>query len=579
MALPRRRQLQMSAKTKSERLKRLISHGYFAPELPPCFVSEDLAKYRNSILRGIDALPPIRQGKPNFHAFTSELSIFYFPRFGKQDRRHGVPNPIAHLLLSRTLAENYVDLRRKARASKLTLSPPVFDWSGPRALVRASIDLRDNFRVNLSSRREEFVAADVRAFFHSIYTHAIPWAIHGKATAKQNRNVTLYGNLIDLLCRNAQDGQTLGLPVGPDTSRLIAEIISSAMDVDLQNRLQIGTRDASRYIDDYTLSSPNGAGSEELLAGLRQTSAKFELELNNDKSSVHQTSHRQSTGWQQAVRASVPPTPRPNSRVETAILQQFFYQLGRVCADHPDINIEKFGLQNARLALVNAEDWEAIQFVIINAYRRNPSLISFLVEVFLLRQVAYQDVQADILKEFIENRMPVLARANRTGEIIWLLFLAARLRIILSNRSLTSLFSIDNAYIALLIVYLDSEHLAEGGVDRTAWNQSLNAAGLRSPMWLYSYEAVTGGLISGETDDFITQDLYFNLLKSKRVRFFDIRQGYTSITSTLRRLRDENLRLNRLRDAIQDDDEEELDDFDFFDESDEGEDIDNLDLY
>ena len=175
----------MSAKTKSERLKRLVSHGYFAPELPPCLVSEGLAKYRRSILAGIDALPSTRQGKPGYHAFISEPAWFYFPRFGKDDRRHRVPNPVAHLLLSRALSNNYVDLRRKARASKVTLSPPVFDWSGSRALMRPSVVVRDDFRVNLSSRREEYVAADVQAFFHSIYTHAIPWAIHGKDFAKQ----------------------------------------------------------------------------------------------------------------------------------------------------------------------------------------------------------------------------------------------------------------------------------------------------------------------------------------------------------------------------------------------------------
>jgi hypothetical protein len=95
-----------------------------------------------------------------------------------------VPNPVAHLLLSRAVADNYVDLRRKARASTITLSPPVFDWSGSRALMRPSVNLRDDFRVNLSSRREEYVVADVRVFFHSIYTHAIPWAIHGKVFAK-----------------------------------------------------------------------------------------------------------------------------------------------------------------------------------------------------------------------------------------------------------------------------------------------------------------------------------------------------------------------------------------------------------
>jgi hypothetical protein len=210
--------LGMRAKTKSERLKRLVSHGYFAPELPPCFVSDDLARFRSSILAGIDALPPTKRGDPGHYAFISEQARFFFPRFGTEDRRHGVPNPIAHLLLSRVLADNYVDLRRKSRASKITTSPPIFDWSGSRALMRSNVDLRDEFRVNLSSRREEYVVADVRGFFHSIYTHAIAWAIHGKDFAKKNRGSVHYGNLIDLLCRNAQDGQTLGLPVGPDTS-------------------------------------------------------------------------------------------------------------------------------------------------------------------------------------------------------------------------------------------------------------------------------------------------------------------------------------------------------------------------
>ena len=292
----------MSAKTKSERLKRFVSHGYFAPELPPCFISEKLARFRRSILVGIDALPRIRRRTPNHHAFISEPAWFYFPRFGKDDRRHGVPNPVAHLLLSRVLADNYIDLRRRARSSKITSSPPVFDWSGSRTLMRPSLQLRDDFRVNLSSRREEYVEADVRAFFHSIYTHAIPWAIDGKAFAKQNRGPERFGNMIDLLCRNAQDGQTIGLPVGPDTSRLIAEVVASAVDAHLQQRLSIGGRDASRYVDDYTLSSPERASGEELLAALRQSAAVFELELNSEKSAIYSTSYRQNAGWQQAVR-------------------------------------------------------------------------------------------------------------------------------------------------------------------------------------------------------------------------------------------------------------------------------------
>ncbi len=92
----------MTAKTKSERFRRLVSHGYFAPELPPCFVSDDLARHRKFVLRGIEALPPIR-GKPAYHRYITEPSWFYFPRFGKDDRRYGVPNPISYLLLANDL--------------------------------------------------------------------------------------------------------------------------------------------------------------------------------------------------------------------------------------------------------------------------------------------------------------------------------------------------------------------------------------------------------------------------------------------------------------------------------------------
>jgi hypothetical protein len=552
----------MSAKTKSERLRRLLSHGYFAPELPPCFVSDDLARHRRSILAGIDALPATRRGDPDYHAFISEPVWFYFPRFGKDDRRHGVPNPLAHLLLSRVLADNYADLRRKARMSKVTLSPTVFDWSGPRALMRSTVQIRDDFRINLSSRREEYVAADVGAFFHSIYSHAIAWAIHGKNFAKKNRGYAHYGNVIDLLVRNAQDGQTTGLPVGPDTSRWIAEVVASAVDARLQQRLNIGARDASRYIDDYTISSPDGASSEELLAALRQSVAIFELELNSEKSAIYSTSHRQNTGWQEAARAHLPRPIPPGGRIETSAMQHFFYQLGRVCVAHPEINVEKFGLQHARSALVTADEWSAILFNLISAYRRNSSLVSLLVEVCLLRQVTRRDVQFEILKEFIENRIPVLGRANRTGEIIWLLFLAIRLGLSLSARRLAPLFAIENALVALLVVCLDAQSLVEGDVNRALWDQSLTAYGLRSPMWLYAYEAVTQGFLRGVSDGFIVKDPYFALIRAKRVQFLDIARGYDSIGTTLRSLRSKNERLRRLRKAIEDEDSEEIDDLD-----------------
>lgn len=550
----------MTAKTKSERLRRLLSHGYFAPELPPCFVSEDLAKNRKSIFEGIKALPAVK-GKPAFHRFVSEPSWFYFPRFGKDDRRHGVPNPISYLLLAKEVADNYVDLRKRAKKSGISASPPVFDWSGPRALMRPNGDLRDDFRVDLSSRREEFVSADIRAFFHSIYTHAIPWAIYGKAWAKAHRELTHYGNLIDLLCRNSQDGQTIGLPVGPDTSRLIAEVIASAIDVQLREKLKVTSNDASRYIDDYTISAVDDQSAASLIAALRQSASLFELELNNDKSAIFPTSVRQESGWKQAVRAHI-----PRGTPDYTAIQHFFYEVGQVCDTHPEINVEKYALQNARSTFVRAGDWKRIQSNLINAYRRNSSLISFLVEILILRQVERSDVDRDNIQDFVEHRIPVLAQANRTGEIIWLLFLAIRLDIKLQAIRLAPLFEMENAMIALLVTHANSRQLVSGALNFQVWNRSLGGDGLRGSMWLYAYESVIQGINPVANAGFIEQDPFFSLLHAKGVRFLAADTGFTSMATTLRSLRNDNDRMRRLREDFSDDFDFGLEEFDDGDE-------------
>lgn len=503
----------MSSKTKSERLKRLLSHGFFAPELPPCFVSHDLAKYRKSVADRVDELPPDRRGRPAFHSFITEPLWFYFPRFGRDDRRHAVPNPISYLLLARTLAENYVALRTVAKRSTISASPPVFDWLGSRAIMRPNIDLRDDFRTDLSARCEEFVAADIRSFFHSIYTHSIPWAIHGKEWAKRNRDVSHFGNLIDLLCRNMQDGQTNGLPVGPDTSRLLAEVVASAVDQDLRARITLSNRDGSRYIDDYTISSSDGARGESLIAALRQAAAVFELELNNDKTAVHSTSERPSGGWKEAV------TSHLLASFDGPGLQHFFYEVGRICAAHPDINVEKYALQHARLALVSATDWKRVQSVLIGAYRRNSTLVSLLVEIVLLRQVSHRDVDTQNLREFIEQRVSVLSEANRSGELVWLLFLAIRLGLRLSSTRVATLFESDNAMVALLLVYARSLGLIDGTISTAYWDRSLNESGLRGSLWLYAYEAIARGLVPGADDSFLREDDYLSDASKERTLF------------------------------------------------------------
>ncbi len=548
----------MTAKTKTLRFKRLISHGFFAPELPPCFISDDLARYRESLWNAVESVPKLSNARyPGAKQFISEPAWFYFPRYGRDDRKHAAINPISYLAISKVLADHFVQLRSASRKSRFSASPLVFDWVGSRAVFRPSIDLRDDFRINLATRHERYVAADIRAFFHSIYTHSIPWAIYGKAWSKQNRQITHYGNLLDLFCRNAQDGQTIGLPVGPDTSRLVAEVIASALDEKLSEIIQIEDLDASRYIDDYTIAVASGLSGDSLIAAVRQAAAFYELELNNDKSAVDLTSKRPSTGWKQAAIAHV-----PRSDKTTNSFLRFFYEVGRVCNDHPELNVEKFAFQNARSAFVNADEWSVLQSHLTNAYRRNSTLISFLVEVLVLREIEHGDVDKAKLAGFLERRLPELAQENRTGEIIWLLFLVIRLGVELPSNKLSRLFQLENSMVALMLTYASNSGTVLGVVDHSTWQQHLSSQGLKGSMWLYAYESIRNGTNPSTDRTFIEQDPFFSALLNRNVKFFDPERGFASMGSALRLRRAENTRARILRQDFLEDFDIDLLEFD-----------------
>jgi hypothetical protein len=142
----------------------------------------------------------------------------------------------------------------------------------------------------------------------------------------------------------------------------------------------------------------------------RQAASAFELELNNEKSGIFSTATRHYGGWKQEVRAYV-----PSDSMDTSEFLRFFYRVGRICEAHPGVNVEKYALSNARAAFVNADGWKTIQSHLIAAYRRNASLISFLVEIMILRQAKRRDVDTTSLAEFISHRLPFLAEKNRTG--------------------------------------------------------------------------------------------------------------------------------------------------------------------
>jgi hypothetical protein len=553
-----------ASKTPKARHARLLSKGFFPPEMPSCFYSERFGANRDAVLKAFDQIPSRKKGQPHFHLFKSERAVFNFPRFGREDRRHSYINPVSYFYLSKVLAEKYVAIRKLNRRSKISVAPAIFDWAGERALIRPAFDARDTQRVTLNAGYELLAEADIAAFFHSVYTHAIPWAIHSKPLAKQKKqDMSLYGNLLHLLVRNAQDGQTIGLPVGPDTSRLLAEIVGTAVDKAVQTELK-GKRNWSakqrggmRFVDDFTFGCSSQHEAEIVVAAVRRCANEFELELNNTKTRISPTGPFFPAAWKEHIRSLLPSADADRGR-----LLQYFYGVEAAVRAHPEANVQKFALQNARRHFLETAEWRLVEDYLLSSYRQNPTVLPTVLEILVLRHLDRRDVAVERIGSFVMARLSTLARLQKHGEICWLLFLCITLQAPIRAAAMSELFDAQDGAIAILISDAKRLGLVQGSIDQSSWDHSLTADGLRSSMWLYAYESVLKNLNSTGSKGHVTSDPYFGPLLAQNIEFYRSGSFHMNRNALLARLRQERLRQLIQQAAVEDDLAEDFVDFD-----------------
>ena len=134
---------------------------------------------------------------------------------------------------------------------------------------------------------------DIQACFNSIYTHSIAWATNGgKATYKRffkGSEDGTFGSVWDSLIQKMNYNETNGIVIGPEFSRLVAEVILQYIDkcveMDLNKK---GYRwnvdyECYRYVDDHFFFYNN----KEVLETARQSYAyhlnEYKMSISNEK--------------------------------------------------------------------------------------------------------------------------------------------------------------------------------------------------------------------------------------------------------------------------------------------------------
>ncbi len=308
-------------------IEHLLNKGYFPKELPPSFFTElfgndystisalaestknaGLTSLQNSVnsIAGLSRpekaekkvrLKQIFKNRLNY----SDCSQYNIPKSGIARKIIKIPNPIHQGKLSQSIVDNYSEITKLFDDSNLSTTKPQIETEieqNKRSVKHNDFSFFKESGIINSFKYAVQLKTDVAKFYPSIYTHSVPWVTFGgKDKYKRNRALNstdplkvsnIYGDDIDDRLMWCQNQQTMGIPIGPDTSFIIAEVIACHIDKHLEKKLKSKKIDflGYRYYDDYALYFNSELDAQIGLSELKKILNDFELKINDEKTEI-----------------------------------------------------------------------------------------------------------------------------------------------------------------------------------------------------------------------------------------------------------------------------------------------------
>ncbi|WP_206663335.1 antiviral reverse transcriptase Drt3b [Pseudomonas sp. Sample_23] len=145
--------------------------------------------------------------------------------------------------------------------------------------------------LRLEKQYSQFCSMDVSKCFDSIYTHSIAWAIKTKEYTKRHINIDgVFGDIFDQVMRCSNYNETAGIPIGPEVSRIFAEIIFQEIDERIEKRLQAsGVKvdvdySMRRYVDDFFIFTNSDLILNQVMQVVEAECKAYKLNINEAKS-------------------------------------------------------------------------------------------------------------------------------------------------------------------------------------------------------------------------------------------------------------------------------------------------------
>ena len=278
----------------------LVDFGLFAEKVPPCFTSEGLADQVPTSLAKIAHENDLKKLKKLIDKQSRGFMRYQTLRDINIPRHMGIPHPHSYVAQCLAIKRCWEQIKKHCAKPAQPVSRIFVRNTGPERVFVMNYKGQERFEVeekeiNFATGACYVVHADISTCFPSIYTHSIPWAMHGQKKAKKARgDLCLAGNILDKATQVVRDSQTIGLLIGPHSSNIISELVLTHVDSAL---LQQGHRSLTRNIDDYRFYARTHEEAENFIRDLGMALRGYELSLNEKKTKILALPRPQVENW------------------------------------------------------------------------------------------------------------------------------------------------------------------------------------------------------------------------------------------------------------------------------------------
>ncbi|MBY5769584.1 RNA-directed DNA polymerase [Rhizobium leguminosarum] len=547
----------------SEFLQNLASKGYFPLELPPTFTTKSFGENISAILSdwmssGVvkkDAISIRKKlkarGNYTYQIDDTESEVLTKPKRGFERRGLHIAHPIPQSLLAEEIARNWPEIATWISKKRYSMDRTEPTDKGDRAISDINFLLHGIKKDFILSGADWILKTDITRFYPSIYTHSVAWAAYGKSRTKNllytKRHAGSLADRIDLLLRKSNMNQTVGIPVGPDTSRIVADIISSRIDDDFHQLMErsnghvaAGRNDRllkpaqiDRLQDDWFIGAQSLEMAEQALSWLSIAYRAYGLEINGAKTSVDRILNQEKETWASELALHLQST---RGRLTGANLKGFLDRVVHLQAQYKSSPVVSFAVSSLEAFSPADADVPLLESFYILAASIAPGHMDRVCTAL----VNLQHTKKALSKDRIRDRFVTLAEQHvelgNGFEAIWLLHTLRGLRIKFASKKLAELSeNYQGATLPLMLLDMKVKGVFCSGLPTGVWETAITADTIRHDWtWLLGYEAFRRGWLQ-DTNGLLADPLFVPLA-NRGVVFYDDTKNVKT-TASLRRKR------------------------------------------